>query len=87
MDKIRAHRELLKQAFFNMDCSKVPVRKEIIVKMGKSKFWPGYGDVTIMSDGPDGYSHFSTHQEHPLEYAKDRMSQDKYKEYKLIVKE
>ena len=31
MDNIRAHRELLKQAFFNMDCSKVPVRKEINV--------------------------------------------------------
>ena len=89
MDKIRAHRELLKQAFFNMDCSKVPVRKEIIVDLRyiKNKWWPGYGYVQILSDGPDGYSSFSTHQEHPLEYAKDRMSQDKYKEYKLIVKE
>ena len=88
MDKIRAHRELLKQAFFNMDCSKVPVRKEIIVDLRhiKNKWWPGYGYVQILSDGPDGYSSFSTHQEHPLEYAKDRMSQDKYKEYKLIVK-
>ena len=91
MDKIRAHRELLKQAFFNMDCSKVPVRKEIIVKMGKSKFWPGYGDVTIMSDGPDGYSSFSTHQKNPLQYAKDRIN-DKdsltdYSKYKLIIKE
>ena len=89
MDKIRAHRELLKQAFFNMDYSKVPVRKEIIVDLRhiKNKWWPGYGYVQILSDGPDGYSSFSTHQEHPLEYAKDRMSQDKYKEYKLIVKE
>jgi len=89
MDKIRAHRELLKQAFFNMDCSKVPVRKEIIVDLRhiKNKWWPGYGYVQILSDGPDGYSSFSTHQEHSLEYAKDRMSQDKYKEYKLIVKE
>jgi len=89
MDKIRAHRELLKQAFFNMDYSKVPVRKEIIVDLRhiKNKWWPGYGYVQILSDGPDGYSSFSTHQEHPLQYAKDRTGQDKYKEYKLIIKE
>ena len=85
MDKIRAHREELKRLWFNLPPS-TTVRKEIIVKMGKSKFWPGYGYVQILSDGPDGYSSFSTHQEHPLQYAKDRMSQDKYKEYKLIVK-
>ena len=88
MDKIRARRELLKQAFFNMDCSKIPIRKEITVDLRyiKNKYWPGYGYVTIMSDGPDGYSHFSTHQEHPLEYAKDRMKEEQYKDYKLIVK-
>ena len=88
MDKIRAHRELLKQAFFNMDCSKVPIKKEIIVDLRyvKNKHWPGYGYVTIMSDGPDGYRHFATHQEHPLEYAKDRIKEEQYKEYKLIVK-
>ena len=88
MDKIRARRELLKQAFFNMDCSKIPIRKEITVDLRyiKNKYWPGYGYVTIMSDGPDGYSHFSTHQEHPLQYAKDRMKEEQYKEYKLIVK-
>ena len=88
MDKIRARRELLKQAFFNMDCSKIPIRKEITVDLRyiKNKYWPGYGYVTIMSDGPDGYSHFSTHQEHPLQYAKDRMKEEQYKDYKLIVK-
>ena len=43
-------------------------------------------EVTIMSDGPSGYSHFSTHQEHPLKYAKDRMKEEQYKNYKLIVK-
>ena len=88
MDKTRQHRELLKQAFFNMDCSKVPIRKEIIVDLRyiKNKYWPGYGYVQILSDGPDGYSSFSTHEEHPLEYAKDRMKEEKYKQYKLIVK-
>ena len=88
MDKIRAHREELKRLWFNLPPS-TTVRKEIIVDLRyiKSKHWPGYGYVQILSDGPDGYSSFSTHQEHPLQYAKDRMSQDKYKEYKLIVKE
>ena len=90
MDKIRAHREELKRKFLQFDFSNVPVRKEIIVEMGKSKFWPGYGDVTIMSDGPDGYSHFSTHQEHPLQYALEMMEGDNhndYSGYELIIKE
>ena len=92
MDKIRAHRELLKQAFFNMDCSKVPVRKEIIVDLRyiKNKHWPGYGYVQILSDGPDGYSSFSTHQEHPLQYALEMMEYDDhndYSDYELIIKE
>ena len=87
MDKIRAHRELLKQTFFNINCSKVPIRKEIIVDLRyiKNKYWPGYGYVQILSDGPDGYSSFSTHQEHPLQYAKDRMKEKKYKDYKLVI--
>ena len=80
------NREELKRLWFSLPPS-TTVRKEITVKMGKSKFWPGYGDVTIMSDGPDGYSHFSTHQEHPLQYAKDRMKEEQYKDYKLIVNE
>ena len=86
MDKIRAHREELKRLWFNLPISQKEV-KTITVKIGKNKFWPGYGEVTIMSDGPDGYSHFSTHQEHPLQYAKDRMKEEKYKEYKLVVNE
>ena len=87
MDKIRAHREKLKRLWFSLPPSTV-VRKEITVDLRyiKNEYWPGYGYVTIMSDGPNGYSHFSTHQEHPLEYAKDRMKEEKYKDYKLIVK-
>ena len=81
------NREELKRLWFSLPLSTV-VRKEITVDLRyiKNKYWPGYGYVTIMSDGPDGYSHFSTHQEHPLEYAKDRMKEEQYKEYKLIVK-
>ena len=80
------NRQELKQLWFSLDFSNVKESKQIIVEMGKNKFWPGYGEVTIMSDGPNGYSHFSTHQEHPLEYAKNRMKEEQYKEYKLIVK-
>tara|TARA_R110002051_G_scaffold52878_3_gene100099 strand:- start:154 stop:408 length:255 start_codon:yes stop_codon:yes gene_type:complete len=82
-------REELKRLWFSLDYSNVPIRKEITVDLRylDNKWWPNYGYVQILSDGPNGYSSFSTHQEHPLEYAKDRMSQDKYKEYKLIIKE
>ena len=33
MDKRRLHRELLKHAWFNIDHSKTPIRKEIIVTL------------------------------------------------------
>jgi len=93
MDKIRLHREILKQALFNADCSNIPVKKEIIVDLRylNNKYWPGYGYVQILSDGPDGYSSFSTHQENPLQYAKDRMSEGfdglrDLSKYELIIK-
>ena len=81
-------REQLKRLWFNLDNSKVKERKEIIVdlKYVNSKFRPGYGYVQILSDGPNGYCSFSTLEEHPLEYAKDTMKEEKYKEYKLIIK-
>ena len=92
MDKIRAHREELKRKFLQFDFSNVPVRKEIIVDFRyiKNKHWPGYGYVQILSDGPDGYSSFSTHQEYPLRYALEMMEGDNhndYSEYELIIKE
>jgi len=86
-------REELKMVFLQMDCSNVPVRKEIIVDLRylDNKHWPNYGYVQILSDGPDGYSSFSTHQENPLQYAKDRMSEGDnglrdLSKYKLIIK-
>ena len=86
-------REELKMMFLQMDCSNIPVRKEIIVDLRyiKNKHWPGYGHVQILSDGPDGYSSFSTHQENPLQYALEMMENDDrltdYSEYELIIKE
>ena len=78
-------RNELKQMWFNLP-TQTKVTKTILVEMNKNKFhWKGYGYVSITSDGPDGYSHFATHEEHQMEYALNRMKQDKYKEYKLIV--
>ncbi len=84
VDKIRAHREELKRLWFSLPVSQEEI-KTITIRMTKNKFWPGYGDVTILSDGPNGYSHFSTHQEHPMEYA---LNCEEYKsgEYQLIIK-
>ena len=84
-------REELKQLWFSLDYSNVKESKQIIVEMGKNKFWPGYGEVEIRREGPDGFSSFKTHQEHPLQYAKDRMKENDgytdYSEYELIIKE
>ena len=77
-------REELKTMFLNMAPSTVE-RKEIIVDKCTNPHWPNHAKVQILSDGPDGYSSFSTHQENPLKYAKSR---DEYKsgKYKLIIK-
>ena len=85
VDKIRTRREELKRLWFSLPVSQKEI-KTITIKVGKNKHWPGYGEVTIMSDGPNGYSHFSTHQEHPMEYA---LNCEEYKsgEYKLVIKE
>jgi len=77
-------RNELKQLWFSLPASQEEI-KTITVKADKNKYWPGYGEVTIMSDGPDGYSHFSTHQEFPMEYS---LNTKEYKsgEYQLVIK-
>ena len=79
-------REELKRMFLQMDCSNVPVRKEIIVETE-------FGHVEILSDGPNGYSSFKTYQgDNALQYAKDR-KKEKFdgirdlSKYKLVIKE
>lgn len=83
-DKVRAHREKLKQMLFTIPTSKV-VTKTITVTMMTNKHWPGYGNVAIDSDGPDGFTHFATSQKHPMEYA---LNTKEYKsgEYQLVIK-
>jgi len=78
-------REELKRLFLTFPTIDRPVVKEIKVRMGKSKFWPGYGDVTITKDGPNGFSEFKTHQEFPMKYAYDT-KEYKSGEYKLTIK-
>ena len=72
------NREELKRLWFSLPPS-TTVRKEIIVETE-------YGHVEIRKDGPNGYSSFKTSQgENALDYAKDRMKEEKYKKYKLVV--
>jgi len=87
------NREELKRLWFSLPSSKKET-KEIIVDLRylDNKHWPNHGHVQIVSDGPDGYSSFSTHQENPLEYAKDRMKEGfdgmrDLSKYKLVIKE
>ena len=85
VDNIRAHREELKRLLFSVPTSK-EITKTITVEMNKNKkYWIGYGYVSIDSDGPNGFRHFATHQEHPMKYA---LNCEEYKsgEYQLIIK-
>ena len=79
------NRHELKQLWFSLDRYNVKERKEIILEIDKNPYWPRYGTIQILSDGPNGYISFKTHQEFPMEYLKTR-KEYKSKEYKLIIK-
>ena len=80
------NREELKAMFLQMDCSNIPVRKQIIVDYNNNPYWAGYGDVKILRDGPSGYCSFSSHEENPFLYVSER---EEYLsgEYELIIKQ
>ena len=81
------NREELKRLWFNLEFGdNRPEIEQIIVDKCTNPYWPNCAKVEILSDGPDGYSSFSTHQENPLEYAKSR-KEYKSGEYELIIKE
>ena len=46
-------RNEIKTMYLQMDLSNVPVKKQIIVEQ-----YTNYGNVEILSDGPNGYSSF-----------------------------
>ena len=86
VDKVRAHREELKRLLFSIPTEGRKVVKTITVEMNKNKkHCIGYGYVSVDRDGPEGFCHFASHQEHPMEYA---LNTKEYKsgEYQLIVK-
>ena len=84
-DKIRKHREELKKMWFNFDHSNTPEVKQIIVTMDTYPTRKGQGTIHIVTDGPNGYCGFSTHQKFPLEYVKN-CKEYKSGEYELIIK-
>ena len=73
-------RNEIKTMYLQMDLSNVPVKKQIIVEQ-----YTNYGNVEILSEGPNGYSSFKTCQKFPMEYVKN-LKEYKSGEYKLIVK-
>lgn len=84
-DKIRAHREALKNAWFNFDHSKTPEVYQIEVTMDKYPAREGQAIVKIITDGKNSYSSFSTHQENPFLYLSEREEFNSGK-YELIIK-
>ena len=74
------NRQDLKTLFFQMDLSNVPVKKQIIIEQ-----YTNYGNVEILSDGPNGFSSFKTCQKFPMKYVKT-LNEYKSGEYELIIK-
>tara|TARA_R100000664_G_scaffold23298_1_gene32922 strand:+ start:112 stop:354 length:243 start_codon:yes stop_codon:yes gene_type:complete len=70
-------RQELKTMFLQQDYGNVKERKQIIVEQ-----YTNYGNVEILSEGPNGYSSFKTCQKFPIEYVKTRKE---YGEYELII--
>ena len=73
-------RNEIKTMYLQMDLSNVPVKKQIIVEQ-----YTNYGNVEILSDGPNGYSSFKTCQKFPMEYV-ENLKEYKSGEYELFKK-
>ena len=78
------NRNELKTMFLQQDFSNVKEKKQIIVDYNNNPYWVGYGTIEILSDGPNGFSSFKTHQEFPLEYVETRKEYQSG-EYELII--
>ena len=77
-------RQELKTMFLQQDYSNVKEKKQIIVDYNNNPYWVGYGTIETLSDGPNGYSSYKTHQEFPLEYV-ENMKEYQSGEYELII--
>ena len=79
------NREELKRLFLTFPTLDIPEKKQIIVDYDNNPYWPGYGSVEVLRDGPDGYSSFKSHQENPFLFVSER-EEFASGEYELIVK-
>ena len=84
-DKVRAHREALKQAWFSYNHSQTKEVRRIVVRMDKYPDRVGMGVVKIECDTANSYSSFSTHQENPFLWLSER-PEFLSGEYELIIK-
>ena len=73
-------RNELKTMFLQQDFSNVKEKKQIIVNQ-----YTNYGNVEILSEGPNGFSSFKTCQKFSMEYV-ENLKEYKSGEYELIVK-
>ena len=73
-------RNELKTMFLQQDFSNVKEKKQIIIEQ-----YTNYGNVEILSEGPNGFSSFKTCQKFPMEYVKN-LKEYKSGEYELIIK-
>ena len=67
--------------------SKIKLNQLSILKLNNktyNPYWVGYGTIETLSDGPNGYSSFKTHQEFPLEYV-ENLKEYQSGEYELII--
>ena len=77
-------RNQLKQMWFNLPTQTI-VTKTILVEMDKYEGRKGQGTIQITSDGPNGFVHFASSQENPVEYALNT-KEFKSGDYTLIIK-
>ena len=79
------NREELKRLFLTFPPLDIPEKKQIVVDYNNNPWWEGYGSVEVLSDGPNGYSSFKSHQENPFLFVSER---EEYLsgEYELIIK-
>jgi len=78
-------REELIRKLFEFPTLDIPEKKQIVVDYNNNPYWEGYGSVKVLSDGPNGYSSFSTHQENPFLFVSE-CEEYLSGEYELIIK-
>jgi len=93
IDKIRAHREALKNLWFSFDHSNKVEKRVITIEMDKYPARKGQGIVKIECDTKTGYSSSSSHCVNPIEYLEQRITEsiicshrEDLSKYEIIIK-